>query len=272
MNGENSVAGSLTKEGDPVDFEGMNFGASKGVTVDGAAPTIDSVKVDPDSAEYASGDVLTLSATSKAGSNITSLVTFAVTDEAGSPATGFTLDAENATLTVNETEPAPAGTYTVKASAKEGESRGEATATFTIIPKKITDPKVAITGFAKGNDIIWDLKIEPKDTAGLTSDGVTCYEGPGVTDRPVTGKFKADMTYTLAITLDAMENYELGEGTLTYTINGGEEMTTPIVEKNDFQTPYYQAVVTARTAGLDSPTLVLNELNATYGDLLFSVR
>ena len=273
LNGKNSVAGSLTKDGDPVDFEGMNFDASKGVTVDGAVPTIDSVKVDPNSAEYASGDVLTLSATSKSGNSITNLVTFAVTDEAGSPATGFTLDAENATLTVDETEPAPAGTYTVKASAKDGESQGEATATFTIILKKITNPKVAITGFAKGNDIHWDLKIEPKDTAGLISNGVNCYEGPKVTDTPTnSGKFKADTTYTLAITLKATENYELGEGTLTYTINGGEEMTTPIVEKNDFQTPYYQAVVTARTTGLDSPTLELDGLTATYGDLLSSLE
>lgn len=100
---------------------------------------------------------------------------------------------------------------------------------------------MAITGFAKGNDIHWDLKIEPKDTAGLISNGVNCYEGPEVTDKPTnSGKFKPDTTYTFAITLDAMENYELGEGTLTYTINGGEETTTPIVEKNDFGTPYYQ--------------------------------
>ncbi|MFQ8837397.1 MAG: hypothetical protein ACLR8L_05850 [Oscillospiraceae bacterium] len=48
-------------------------------------------------------------------------------------------------------------------------------------------------------------------------------------------------------------------------------MTTPIVEKNDFPTPYYQAIVIARTTGLDSPTLELDELTATYGDLLSSL-
>ncbi len=239
------------------------------LAIKGATPTLASVSIDETEAEYASGKELTLSAKSASGKDLTDFVAFTIKDYTGN---GLAIDGNK--LTVSAENPAPVNTYTVTAApAGDGCTAGEnvETATFTIIPKKITDPKVEITGFAKGNDIIWDLKIEPKDTAGLTSDGVTCYEGPGVTDRPVTGKFKADMTYTLAITLDAKENYELGEGTLTYTINGGEEMTTPIVEKNDFQTPYYQAVVTATTEGLDSPTLELDELNAVYGDLLADI-
>ena len=243
------------------------------LAIKGAVPTLASVAVDKDEVGYASGDVITLSAKSASGNDITGLVSFSIKDYIG---TGLEITGNQ--LTVSAENPANVGTYTVVATPDgtnctlaEGASAPEAT--FTIIPKKITNPKVAITGFAKGNDIHWDLKIEPKDTAGLISNGVNCYEGPKVTDKPTnSGKFKPDTTYTFAITLDAMENYELGEGTLTYTINGGEEMTTPIVEKNDFATPYYQAVVTARTTGLDSPTLELDELTATYGDLLSSLE
>lgn len=243
------------------------------LAIKGAVPTLASVAVDKDKVGYASGDVITLSAESTSGKNVTDFVTFTIKDYTGD---GLAIDGNK--LTVSAENPANVGIYTVVATpdgtnCKLAEGASAPEATFTIIPKKITNPKVAITGFAKGNDIHWDLKIEPKDTAGLISNGVNCYEGSGVTDKPTnSGKFKPDTIYTFAITLDAMENYELGEGTLTYTINGGEEMTTPIVEKNDFPTPYYQAIVIARTTGLDSPTLELDELTATYGDLLSSLE
>lgn len=241
----------------------------------GTTPVLARVELvaDDDNLEipYGTEKEITLKAFSKKNTDVTSFVTFSIDGY-----TGDGLKIRDNQLTVSAENPANVGTYTVVATPDgtnctlaEGASAPEAT--FTIIPKKITNPKVAITGFAKGNDIHWDLKIEPKDTAGLISNRVNCYEGPGVTDKPTnSGKFKPDTIYTFAITLDAMENYELGEGTLTYTINGGEEMTTPIVEKNDFPTPYYQAIVTAATAGLDSPTLELDELTATYGDLLSS--
>ena len=236
---------------------------------DGKAPVLASVAVDKDEVGYASGDVITLSAKSASGNDITGLVRFSIKDY-----TGTGLEITGNQLTVSDENPANVGIYTVVATPDgtnctlaEGASAPEAT--FTITSKKVIDPKVAITGFVKGNDIFKDLKITT-DTVGMdTTPSVNCYEGTEVTDTPInTGKFKADTTYTFAITLYAAENYELGEGTLTYTINGGEEMTTEIVEKNDFQTPYYQAVVTATTAGLDSPTLALDKLNATYGDLL----
>ena len=242
------------------------------LAIKGATPTLASVSIDETEAEYASGKELTLSAKSASDKDLTDFVTFTIKDYTGD---GLAIDGNK--LTVSAENPANVGIYTVVATpdgtnCKLAEGASAPEATFTIIPKKITNPKVAITGFAKGNDIHWDLKIEPKDTAGLISNGVNCYEGPEVTDKPTnSGKFKPDTTYTFAITLDAMENYELGEGTLTYTINGGEETTTPIVEKNDFPTPYYQAIVIARTTGLDSPTLELDELTATYGDLLSSL-
>ena len=269
----NQICGSLNKGGEAENFTEIDFSdIAVEAPVIGVAPTIDSVKVDPDSAEYASGDVLTLSATSKAGSNITSLVTFEVTNDAGSPATGFTLNAENATLTVNETEPAPVGTYTVKASAKEGESQGEATDTFTITPKTVTNPTLTVVGFGKGQAKGF-LKFT-NVTGGLAvPTGYNCYEGQEAIGIPNNERtFEAGTTYTIAITLNPAENYAFDEknlGSVTITING-EEKIVEIVKKTDFETPYYQAVVTATTADKDEPTLDLKDLNATYGDLLSS--
>ncbi len=271
----NQICGSLNKGGEAENFTEIDFSdIAVEAPVIGVAPTIDSVKVDPDSAEYASGDVLTLSATSKAGSNITSLVTFEVTNDAGSPATGFTLNAENATLTVNETEPAPVGTYTVKASAKEGESQGEATDTFTITPKTVTNPTLTVVGFGKGQAKGF-LKFT-NVTGGLAvPTGYNCYEGQEAIGIPNNERtFEAGTTYTIAITLNPAENYAFDEknlGSVTITING-EEKIVEIVKKTDFETPYYQAVVTATTADKDEPTLDLKDLNATYGDKLLNLK
>lgn len=271
---KNQIMGSLSKNGEAEKFTEIDYSdIAVEAPVIGVAPTIDSVKVDPKSAEYASGDVLTLSATSKAGSNITSLVTFEVTNDAGSPATGFTLDAENATLTVNETNPAPVGTYTVKASAKEGESQGEATGTFTIAPKTVTNPTLTVVGFGKGQA---KGSLTFKDVTGglAVPTGYNCYEGQEAIGIPNNERtFEAGTTYTIAITLNPAENYAFDEknlGSVTITING-EEKIVEIVKKTDFETPYYQAVVTATTADKDVPELTLTPIDATYGDLLFTL-
>lgn len=270
----NQICGSLNKGGEAENFTEIDFSdIAVEAPVIGVAPTIDSVKVDPDSAEYASGDVLTLSATSKAGSNITSLVTFEVTNDAGSPATGFTLDAENATLTVNETDPASVGTYTVKASAKGEESRGEATATFTINPKKVTNPTLTVVGFGKGQA---KGSLTFKDVTGglAVPNGYRCYKGTEATGTPDhEGNFEAGTTYTIAITLHPAANYafdELDPGSVAVTINGAVQQAK--IEKGEeyIGVSEYQAVVTATTADKDAPTITPNPINATYGDKLFT--
>ena len=273
---KNQIMGSLSKNGEAEKFTEIDYSdIAVEAPVIGVAPTIDSVKVDPKSAEYASGDVLTLSATSKAGSNITSLVTFEVTNDAGSPATGFTLDAENATLTVNETDPAPVGTYTVKASAKEGESQGEATDTFTITPKKVTNPTLTVVGFGKGQA---KGSLTFKDVTGglAVPTGYNCYVGSEAIGNPDNGdNFEAGTTYTIAITLHPAANYafdELDPGYLTVTING-EEQKAKIEKGPEFNgVSEYQAVVTATTADKDEPTLDLKDLSATYGDKLLNLK
>lgn len=272
----NQISGSLNKGGEAENFTEIDFSdIAVEAPVIGVAPTIDSVKVDPDSAEYASGDVLTLSATSKAGSNITSLVTFEVTNDAGSPATGFTLDAENATLTVNETDPASVGTYTVKASAKGEESRGEATATFIINPKKVTNPTLTVVGFGKGQA---KGSLTFKDVTGglAVPNGYRCYKGAEATGNPDhEGNFEAGTTYTIAITLHPAANYafdELDPGSVAVTINGAVQQAK--IEKGEEHNGVseYQAVVIATTADKDEPTLDLKDLSATYGDKLLNLK
>ena len=240
------------------------------LAIKGAVPTLTSVAVDKDEAGYASGDVITLSAKSASGNDITGLVRFSIKDY-----TGTGLEITGNQLTVSAENPANVGTYTVVATPDgtnctlaEGASAPEAT--FTITSKKVTDPKVEITDFVKGKTY-FDMHVNTT-TPGLKV-GCIAYEGEGIDqNNQLKGEdvFKADTTYTIVITLTANANYVIDTTQeLTYTINNGKEQKADIVDGPMYNgVPTYQAVVTAKTEGLDSPTLALDELNAVYGDLL----
>lgn len=78
-------------------------------------------------------------------------------------------------------------------------------------------------------------------------------------------KFKADTTYTLVLTLTpANDNYVLDSDTTVTVKNFGEERTVALNSG--------VAVIAAKTADKDEPTLDLKDLSATYGDKLLNLK
>ena len=243
------------------------------LAIKGAVPTLASVAVDKDEVGYASGDVITLSAKSASGNDITGLVRFSIKDY-----TGTGLEITGNQLTVSAENPANVGTYTVTATAngtdcKDGEN--VETASFKIIPKTVTNPTLTVVGFGKGQAKGF-LKFT-NVTGGLAvPTGYNCYEGQEAIGIPNNERtFEAGTTYTIAITLNPAANYafdELDPGSVAVTING-EEQEAKIEKGPEFNgVSEYQAVVTATTADKDEPTLDLKDLSATYGDKLLNLK
>lgn len=243
------------------------------LAIKGAVPTLASVAVDKDEVGYASGDVITLSAKSASGNDITGLVSFSIKDY-----TGTGLEITGNQLTVSAENPANVGTYTVTATPEgSGCTAGEnvETATFTIAPKTVTNPTLTVVGFGKGQAKGF-LTFEDVTGGLAVPTGYRCYKGAEATGKPDReGNFEAGTTYTIAITLNPAANYafdELDPGYLTVTING-EEQKAKIEKGPEFNgVSEYQAVVTATTADKDEPTLDLKDLSATYGDKLLNLK
>lgn len=240
---------------------------------DGKAPVLASVAVDKDEVGYASGDVITLSAKSASGNDITGLVSFSIKDY-----TGTGLEITGNQLTVSAENPANVGTYTVTATPEgSGCTAGEnvETATFTIAPKTVTNPTLTVVGFGKGQAKGF-LTFEDVTGGLAVPTGYRCYKGAEATGNlDHEGNFEAGTTYSIAITLHPAANYafdELDPGYLTVTING-EEQKAKIEKGPEFNgVSEYQAVVTATTADKDEPTLDLKDLSATYGDKLLNLK
>lgn len=217
--------------------------------------------------------MITLSAKSASGNDITGLVSFSIKDY-----TGTGLEITGNQLTVSAENPANVGTYTVTATPEgSGCTAGEnvETATFTIAPKTVTNPTLTVVGFGKGQAKGF-LTFEDVTGGLAVPTGYRCYKGAEATGNPDhEGNFEAGTTYSIAITLHPAANYafdELDPGYLTVTING-EEQKAKIEKGPEFNgVSEYQAVVTATTADKDEPTLDLKDLSATYGDKLLNLK
>lgn len=265
--GEDNEIGFYIEDVDFAPIEGIAYNGKKTqVSVNGVAPTIGKVTIAPNATTgYASGEEFTLSAESGSGKDITSFVSFKIQKEGTDyPAnTGLTID--GAKLKVESTGVlANAGTYTVVAVPNGSDCTGSESAEFTITQKTITAPTVTIVGFGKGV-AVGDVKYSANDLNAVP----LWYEGEGdpstLTAVSAADKFKADTTYTLVLTLTpANDNYVLDSDTTVTVKNFGEERTVALNSG--------VAVIAAKTADKDEPTLDLKDLNATYGDKLLNLK
>lgn len=261
--GEDNEIGFYIDDVDFAPIEGIAYNGKKTqVSVNGVAPTIGKVTIAPNATTgYASGEEFTLSAESGSGKDITSFVSFKIQKEGTDYPANAGLTIDGAKLKVESTGVlANAGTYTVVAVPNGSDCTGSESAEFTITQKTITAPTVTIVGFGKGV-AVGDVKYSANDLNAVP----LWYEGEGdpstLTAVSAADKFKADTTYTLVLTLTpANDNYVLDSDTTVTVKNFGEERTVALNSG--------VAVIAAKTADKDEPTLELNDLKATYGDLL----
>ena len=196
---------------------------------------------------------------------ITSFVSFKIQKEGTDYPANAGLTIDGAKLKVESTGVlANAGTYTVVAVPNGSDCTGSESAEFTITQKTITAPTVTIVGFGKGV-AVGDVKYSANDLNAVP----LWYEGEGdpstLTAVSAADKFKADTTYTLVLTLTpANDNYVLDSDTTVTVKNFGEERTVALNSG--------VAVIAAKTADKDEPTLDLKDLSATYGDKLLNLK
>ena len=265
--GEDNEIGFYIDDVDFAPIEGIAYNGKKTqVSVNGVAPTIGKVTIAPNATTgYASGEEFTLSAESGSGKDITSFVNFKIQKEGADYPANAGLTIDGAKLKVESTGVlANAGTYTVVAVPNGSDCTGSESAEFTITQKTITAPTVTIVGFGKGV-AVGDVKYSANDLNAVP----LWYEGEGdpstLTAVSAADKFKADTTYTLVLTLTpANDNYVLDSDTTVTVKNFGEERTVALNSG--------VAVIAAKTADKDEPTLDLKDLSATYGDKLLNLK
>ena len=265
--GEDNEIGFYIEDVDFAPIEGIAYNGKKTqVSVNGVAPTIGKVTIAPNATTgYASGEEFTLSAESGSGKDITSFVSFKIQKEGTDYPANAGLTIDGAKLKVESTGVlANAGTYTVVAVPNGSDCTGSESAEFTITQKTITAPTVTIVGFGKGV-AVGDVKYSANDLNAVP----LWYEGEGdpstLTAVSAADKFKADTTYTLVLTLTpANDNYVLDSDTTVTVKNFGEERTVALNSG--------VAVIAAKTADKDEPTLDLKDLSATYGDKLLNLK
>ena len=195
--GEDNEIGFYIDDVDFAPIKGIAYNGKKTqVSVNGVAPTIKSVAIDPYTTTYGQAGEYELKVLSTKDKDITSLVDWTV-----SPAdTGVSV--ANGKLTV--TAAAPAGAYTVTASGRAGESQGTAFADFTIAKAQIGNgsASVAISGFRKGLPV---SGVQTKWSTGLELDSIEWVkDGKKVTS----GNFIGSSTYTAIIKFKADANHD----------------------------------------------------------------
>ena len=166
------------------------------IHVNGVAPTIKSVAIDPYTATYGQAGEYELKVLSTKDKDITSLVDWAV-----SPADkGVSVTAGKLTVTAA----APAGTYTVTASGRANESQGTASADFTITKAQIDtgSASVAISGFGKG------LPVNGVTTTWSKGLELVSIEWFKDGEKVTSGNFIGSSTYTAYIKFKADANHD----------------------------------------------------------------
>ena len=221
---------------------------------DGQVPTLASITAtteDGENAVYGTPKTYTLKVFSTSGKDITSLVEFTSDADKGITITGAALTTGTAT---------PAGTYEITATAKDASSVtiGEYTkGSFTVDKMTLTDAAVTINGFGKGQ--------LAKDVTATLLDKFSSYSA-AVSVVTEDETLKASTEYTLTITLTPDENHKFDNG-VTLTVKGlGDDAQTVELTKNEDGT--YSATATGTTPDKDVPTITLDAISATYGDLL----
>ena len=251
------------------------------IPVNGVAPTIGSIAIDPEKASstYASGETFTLSAASTKGTRITNRVEFKV-QQNGVDYTGNGLTIEDDKLTVATGEnAADVGTYTITATPKPGVDCNAGTptaATFTITPATIEGLTVTITGFGKGQDSTQTTATA--DNAGLATPTITWSQFNSEDTTPVT-TFVGGTSYKASILLSAKDkNYKFKDGfsvsDVEVTADGRAENTTIGYELTKNSDGTYTLLVTLKTAAKDTPqiTLPATPITAIYGQTLADIE
>ena len=184
------------------DFDYEALVASAKVT--GNPPKLGSVVISPnENATYGEEKTYTLKALSSNGKDITDCVSWSVNfneDHAnGVDITGNTLKVTNAQV----------GEYTVTATPKEeGSCTGTATGTFKVVPQRILNLRLALSGYGKGSDIT-GASITTNN-AGVTVGTPTWYEDGS--DEEASGTFKAATAYRVSVSLTPDSNHEYAVG------------------------------------------------------------
>ena len=261
----NQVSYKLTSsEVDVTKITDFNYDAiAASAKITGNTPKLDYITITPTEGDaeayYDEEKTYTLKALSDKGKDITDCVTWSVTLYGDSAISGYTL--KDNTLKVTN---AKVGTYTVTATPKEGLCTGSATGTFTVVPQKILNLTLELTGYGKGLNIA-DATITGND--GVTVGHPTWYEVES--GKEASGSFKAATAYKVAVTLTLDDNHKFEVGAKAKLERKEADITN--IKEADIE-DNTAVFILDPTENKDTPAVQPPEnLSATYGQKLSEV-